>query len=395
MICRRCRWARSAWAATCIGAPNLALADINVPQTVERGISFPVRIDVSSSGPPGFLAGAGAVPLRLLRLPPGADATDAAEANADAPVEGSKMVGAATLDLQHGRAHASFQITESSVGLVHYQVVLGGLPGEISQLDNVRRIAVEVRERSLHVLYVSRSLGLSYKPLRSELARDGGIGFTALFRTLGGRLARDTGERFTIQGERLAGDERLGAGLPEDPSLLTSYDCIILGAFPAQAWSVPAQQALVSWVEAGGALVLEGGEEAFGRGGYASSPLAPLMPWQISAEEPALARASFALSIPPQAQGQAVVQGLQVLLAGGPAIASLNQPGPLRGGAQALLECAGPSGTTRGGGGAALWQGQGHGHRQRHPLAPGCRHRLGGGSIGLRCVLAPGPALAR
>ena len=38
----------------------------------------------------------------------------------------------------------------------------------------------------------------------------------------------------------------------------------------------------------GGALIVLGGDSSFGLGGYADSKLAPLMPWQIRADEPLL-----------------------------------------------------------------------------------------------------------
>ena len=78
----------------------------------------------------------------------------------------------------------------------------------MSVLNNERRVVVDVQKKAVHALFFTRELGMDFKMLRSEIGRDPGIAFTALFRTLS--------ERFTVQGDRLTGDEPLEAGFPTD-----------------------------------------------------------------------------------------------------------------------------------------------------------------------------------
>ncbi len=52
----------------------------------------------------------------------------------------------------------------------------------------------------------------------------------------------------------------------------------ILNNLPRERLSEAAQNALVSYVERGGSLVMTGGDESFGLGGYQNSPLAKIMP---------------------------------------------------------------------------------------------------------------------
>lgn len=59
---------------------------------------------------------------------------------------------------------------------------------------------------------------------------------------------------------------------------VAGYDAIILNNLPRERLSDQAQNALVSYVERGGSLVMTGGDESFGLGGYQNSPLAKVMP---------------------------------------------------------------------------------------------------------------------
>lgn len=59
---------------------------------------------------------------------------------------------------------------------------------------------------------------------------------------------------------------------------LVGYDAVILNNLPRERLSAPAQNSLVSYVERGGSLVMTGGDESFGLGGYQNSPIAKIMP---------------------------------------------------------------------------------------------------------------------
>ncbi len=59
---------------------------------------------------------------------------------------------------------------------------------------------------------------------------------------------------------------------------LAGYDAVILNNLPRERLSEAAQNALVSYVDRGGSLVMTGGDESFGLGGYQNSPIAKIMP---------------------------------------------------------------------------------------------------------------------
>ena len=296
--------------------PNVSIEDVQAPAEVESGVAFDLTVDLR-------VQGAGKFGGSLTRLP-----VTLAE---DAPA-GRKKLQENTVNLSRGRARTTFRVQAPDQGPLRLQVAAKVLPGDLSALDNSRPVVVQVRRRSLHVLFFTRELGVDFKLLRQELGRDPGVTLTALYRTLG--------ERFTLQGERLPGDEELEAGFPDNPKTLALYDVIVLGAFPASDWTPAGMTALASFVENGGSALFLGGEHAFGGGGYAGTPIEPLLPWQIRADEPALQTGRFPVSIPRESAAHPVVAGLEALFAQerDVSVESLNLPGPKRPAAEALLQ---------------------------------------------------------
>jgi hypothetical protein len=98
-------------------------------------------------------------------------------------------------------------------------------------------------------------------------------------------------------------------------------------------------EALVRYVTDGGAVVFLGGEQSFGRGGYAPTPLARLLPWSITEREPELQRGRFPVSIPRAVADHPILAGIDELLkeAGDSFVESANSPGAVKPGAVTLM----------------------------------------------------------
>ncbi len=72
------------------------------------------------------------------------------------------------------------------------------------------------------------------------------------------------------------------SGMPTDLLSLQNYDLVILEDVPADAVSLPAQQALVAHVrDLGGGLIMVGGPMSFGAGGWKGSPVEALLPVRL------------------------------------------------------------------------------------------------------------------
>ncbi len=243
-------------------------------------------------------------------------------------------VDSRTTNLQSLRTAVSFHIkpagTAAAGGVFRYRVRVPALPDELTLVNNVRPVAVQVQRRALHVLYFTQEVGADYKYLRAELASDSSVAFTAMYRV--------QEDKFTVQGDR-TGFEDLERGLPTDDAILKRYDCIMLGSFQANLLTEPQQQALIRYVNGGGSLIFLGGEMSFGRGGYAESKLGSLFPWAIARNEGPLVTGSFPVAV---ATGATIgfMNGWKESLtaSGGGSLDSVNQPGGLRPGAVSLLE---------------------------------------------------------
>ncbi len=68
-------------------------------------------------------------------------------------------------------------------------------------------------------------------------------------------------------------------GLPENLAELQRHDVLVLSSVNAVMISPQQVEAIRRWVvDLGGALIMTGGDDSFGAGGYLASPLAPLLP---------------------------------------------------------------------------------------------------------------------
>jgi uncharacterized membrane protein len=202
-------------------------------------------------------------------------------------------VGETNVDLSNLSARARLPARSSEAGVQRYRVTVGPAPGELSTLNNSRTVTVNVQKKGLRVLYFTLELGQEFKMLRNELGRDPGLSFTALFRS--------AGSRFTLQGDRAPGDDALADGFPSSTNGLKPYDVIVIGSFPAEDCAPQQMRALMDYVSGGGVLIFLGGDDSFGRGGYAGSALDSIFPWRLSAQEPSPAQGSFAVRVPPAA----------------------------------------------------------------------------------------------
>ncbi len=296
---------------------DLAITDVQCPAEAEKDVDFEITADLQARVGHGQGFGQRAGQARvLLEHRTGTNTWE--------------KLTEQTITLTDLRGRARLPVKGTQIGLQHYRVTAGPLAGELSNLNNARVLTVNVQKKSLRVLYFTRELGQEFKMLRNELARDPGISFTALFRT--------TGDHYTVQGNRSAGDEVLAGGLPATKTGLAAYDLIIVGSFPAEESSPQQMQALLEFVEGGGALVFLGGENSFGRGGYAQTSLAPLFPCRLSNQEPELSHETVSVYVPPMGAGHPILATVEDILArSSPTLDALNLVAELKSGATALL----------------------------------------------------------
>lgn len=173
----------------------------------------------------------------------------------------------------------SLQFTPDHDGVAVYRAEVPVAPGETVTENNSREFTVEIQDDRLPVLYVEGSPRLEYRFLRRALFRDPN------FRVVG--LLRLAPDRFYVQGADES-EAWLTEGFPRSPEQLYTFQAVILGDVEASMFT-PAQWALLEeFVKArGGGLLMLGGVNSFGLGGYAGTPIARLLPLRVTAGDPA------------------------------------------------------------------------------------------------------------
>ncbi|TWU19521.1 VWA domain-containing protein [Allorhodopirellula heiligendammensis] len=99
---------------------------------------------------------------------------------------------------------------------------------------------------------------------------------------------------YALEDEGIMVDVRPPQGMPESLADLQNYECLMLSNVPATALSQTQMQIARTWVqELGGGLIMLGGEQSFGLGGYYKSALEDVLPvrsdFEKEKEKPSLA----------------------------------------------------------------------------------------------------------
>ncbi|MHC4874008.1 MAG: hypothetical protein ACYTFY_19335, partial [Planctomycetota bacterium] len=193
----------------------------------------------------------------------------------------STILAKKMVNLSNLNAAASFKYKISKSGRNNFKVAVKPAQGELSVLNNIREFTVMGMTRSIRVLYYTTRLGMSYKMLRSEIAKDPGVSFTAMFQVMQGR--------FSIHGERQSGDKFLEKGFPDNLKDLENYNCVILGSFNPLNWSRKQLDALVNFVKNGGGLIFSGSSDFYN----SKTVLRKLVPWKTGKKEVSVLQGNF------------------------------------------------------------------------------------------------------
>ena len=140
-------------------------------------------------------------------------------------------------------------------------------PAERAREDNQTELHVLLTEPHVRVLYVEGSIRPEYKFLRRLLASDPNLRFLS--------LVRITGNQFSSQGT--IGGRKL-AQLPTGDEDFAMFDVIILGDLDRTFLTKEQMARIRKFVNDGGALLILGGHNSFGPGGYSGTDVEAVLP---------------------------------------------------------------------------------------------------------------------
>jgi len=262
------------------GRKNLAIARVDAPmeairnntstiKVIVRGVSVPddefeVRlIDQETDLPVAtdrrrldISTGTGEFELKY--TPTDATPTTApASGPASAPAAAAKDPNAPTNEKGTGQAEVR-----------KLKVVVTPIPGEVTEDDNAFDLHILVTNPRIRVLYIEGSIRAGeYKWLKRTMESDPNVQFMGMVRT--------QGNTFTAQGS--IGGVTL-PGLPASDADFKLFDVIILGDMDRTFWTNRQIDQLAVWVTNGGGLLMIGGANSFGPGGYGGTKLEDVLP---------------------------------------------------------------------------------------------------------------------
>lgn len=164
-----------------------------------------------------------------------------------------------------------------------YRIAIAPGKGETNTDNNAREFTLDIQDDRLPVLYVEGSPRLEYRFLRRALNGDRD------FRIVG--LLRLGDKRFYVQGANDSKDSSeseafLQKGFPETVEQLYRFQAIILGDIEASYFKPEQLAMLEEFVRTrGGGLLMLGGVNSFGLGKYTDTPIAKMLPVQITAND--------------------------------------------------------------------------------------------------------------
>ncbi|MEK6304150.1 MAG: glutamine amidotransferase [Acidobacteriota bacterium] len=164
---------------------------------------------------------------------------------------------------------ARLSFTPSSPGLHRYKFTAVPSSDEPIQDNNSQELLIDVEDARPKILYIEGEPRWEYGKLRDAVAEEKNVVLVSVLRSADGKFYR--------QGVENA--EELGGGFPKSEEDLFKYDAVMIGSVEATFFTFDQLKAIEQFVSRrGGALIALGGSKSFNAGGYATTPLADLLP---------------------------------------------------------------------------------------------------------------------
>lgn len=229
--------------------PDVAIAGLVYPRLVREGDEIAVRARIST---PGFEQRE----LQVALIP------DRGET-----IRRKLPAGAAD-------RRTKLSVTADTPGYRRYVLAADEVEGEVTPANNRRAFFVRVEPRKARLLLVEGRPRREYAFLRRLLLRIPDLETVILLR-------KQHPAQFWLDAEK---PRRASAG-PSAAGDLERFRAVLLSNVEARALGQAFLRRLADFVHEGGGLAMLGGDDAFGAGGYASSPLDGLLPVRIRGDE--------------------------------------------------------------------------------------------------------------
>lgn len=189
--------------------------------------------------------------------------------------EGGQILSAREITLNNGQGVQSEEILFRSgdPGARNLTIGIDPLPGEEITGNNILTRILQVTPGQRRILYVEGEPRWEFKFIRRAALEDPTLKIVTLLRT--------SANKFYRQG--VDNDKDLADGFPTSALELFKYHALIVGTVEA-AFFTPTQQDMIREFvnRRGGSVLFLGGRRSFSDGGWATSPLAEILPVRLS-----------------------------------------------------------------------------------------------------------------
>jgi len=180
-----------------------------------------------------------------------------------------------TLDDLPGNQEVVFEFIPQTKGRRAFRVTVPPVSEEKITQNNERTAIALVIEPGIRVLYLEGTLRTEYGAIVERfLSKDPDIQFCALVRTKGKQFTR----RSNIEGLTLT-------LIPQTKEEYAKFDVFIIGDLHSSFFRGEDQELLLERVREGAGLVMLGGYNTLGPGGYAETPLGAALPVELGGPE--------------------------------------------------------------------------------------------------------------
>jgi uncharacterized membrane protein len=186
-----------------------------------------------------------------------------------------------------------------SVGVHKLAVWIDPVPGERSTIDNRQELQILAIDPRIKVIYIEGRARPEYRELSRALARDSNIELATLLRIQQDRFAASG----TVDGDAFK-------QMPASSAEWGKFDVIILGDLDSSFIGRPQQQLIEQRTSAGAGLLMIGGQNSFGPGGYKDSPIEKALPVFVGDTNAAQEKSQFVPQMTPEGAGHPAMEGL-------------------------------------------------------------------------------------
>jgi len=174
---------------------------------------------------------------------------------------------------ENGLKEVEVEYIPKKLGMHKLTIALPIMPGETVKENNTRNFTIRVIDPKIRTLLLEGVVRTEYRFLRRVLESDPNVDLTAVV-----KLRKD---RFYVQGVDPGVD--LSRGLPVRDQDYEKFDIVVLGDIARDEFTAGQLANLRDFVANGGGLLVMGGYNAFGAGGWGASTIAEMLPIKIGA----------------------------------------------------------------------------------------------------------------